>query len=622
MCGLAGFAGKGTQDHLAAMSALLAHRGPDGEGIYTEPDKAVFLAHRRLAVLDIPGGHQPMWNEDGSIAVIFNGEIYNHADLRRELEKSGHSFRTDHSDTEVLVHGYEEWGEALPLRLNGMFAFAAYDRKRKRIFLARDRFGKKPLYYFEDPSLFAFASELKSILAHPGVSSEVDPVSLQKYFAYGFIPAPRSLYRNVCKLPGGHSATFDLDTRRLSKRCYYRFQIAHDDRIARASEEAVAEELRTLLRAAVRRRLVADVPLGMLLSGGLDSSAVLALATGALPSGQVKTFSIGFREASFDESRFARDAAAHFHADHHEEILDVTAARDIAGDVLQSLDEPMGDSSILPTYLLSRFARQHVTVALGGDGGDEMFAGYDPMRALRPAIWYYRMLPAAARRGARRMAEWLPASERYMSLDFRLKRVLRGLEYPPSLWNPVWLGPLEPSEIGELLQQPVSCEALYEEAITAWEASPANHLLDKTSEFYARFYLQEGVLAKVDRASMKVALEVRAPFLDNDVTEFARRVPASLKLRGGTGKYILKRAMTGILPDSILSRRKKGFGIPLTGWLKTWPTPEASSSLRYNEKWLAKTWKGHGAGKRDERLFLWCWIVLQAHFQGLKSANL
>jgi asparagine synthase (glutamine-hydrolysing) len=581
----------------------------------------VFLAHRRLAVLDIAGGTQPMWNEDGQIAVIFNGEIYNHLGLRKELVAKGHVFRTDHSDTEVLLHGYEEWGHELPLRLNGMFAFVIYDRPRRKLFGSRDRFGKKPFYYSLRNGFFGFASELGALLKHPSVDRRLDARSLRKYFAYGFIPAPNALYRNVAKLPGGHWLSFDLATGKLAQARYWQFSIEPPERIPAAATEAWGEELRDLLSQAVKRRLIGDVPLGIFLSGGIDSSAVLAMATRHVPPEQTKTFSIGFREPSFDESVHAERVARHFGSEHHHRILDLDAAIELIPRVLSGLDEPMGDSSILPTYLLSRFAREKVTVALGGDGGDELFAGYDPFKALALARWYRALVPGKLQRTARSLAELLPASERNMSPSFRVKRALRGASYPPSMWNPVWLGALEPSELEELFNEPVRCEELFEEAIAAWDNSTARHPVDRSLEFYAKFYLQDDILTKVDRASMMVSLEVRAPFLDNDVVEFARKIPHQYKLRHGQTKYLLKKALEGVLPKDIIHRKKKGFGVPLARWLKSWS--EEAIVLRTpapNAEWVHRQWQDHYAGRRDHRLFLWCWIVLQHHLRTAGTA--
>jgi asparagine synthase (glutamine-hydrolysing) len=616
VCGIAGFVGPKNKMILDAMAYAIRHRGPDGEGYYYCPTNGVSFAHRRLSITDIVGGHQPMWNEDGTVCIVFNGELYNHIALRSELLRNGHVFKSDHSDTEVLIHGYEEWGADLLIRLNGMFAFCIYDQNKKRLFFARDRFGKKPLYYALLDRQLVFASELKALLVHPGVKREIDSVSLQKYFGYGFIPAPYSLYRNVSKLPGGHYMFYDLATAKAKISSYWQFRVTPDSNYAKQSEEDLALELRMLLTAAVKRRMVADVPVGVFLSGGIDSSTILACASQGEVADRVKTFSIGFREKEFDESDIARGVAKNFGSDHAEEIFGVDSVKTVADHVLDMLDEPMGDSSILPTYLLSYFARKSVTVALGGDGGDELFAGYAPFRALKAAQLYSDMLPKRVRNFIQSQVNRLPVSESYLSLDFKLKRTLQGLKYPSSVWNPVWLSPLEPEEIAELMNTPVAWDEVYADAINAWQASDAVDLLGRSIEFYGRFYLQDGVLTKVDRASMMVGLEVRAPFLDNEVVEFALRLPSNLKYHNGTSKYLLKKAMKGSLPDDLLYRPKKGFGIPLTTWLKSWPIKDTDLN-GCNGSFVRKMIVEHHQGIRDNRLFLWNWIVLQQHLNAL-----
>jgi asparagine synthase (glutamine-hydrolysing) len=606
-------------DDLTTMGDQLIHRGPDGKGFYVDPSLRMFLLHRRLAILDIEGGNQPMWNEDRSVGVIFNGEIYNHLELRDALVAKGHVFRSDHSDTEVLVHGYEEWGAELPLRLNGMFAFAVYDARRKRLFFARDRFGKKPLYYSSRPGLFCFASEIKPLLRHSGVKTAVSRRSLQKFFAYGFIPAPHSLYQNIYKLPGGHWMTYDLDSETVKVEKYWEFTFQTSNDIPPEPEAVWGEELRHLLSQAVKRRLISDVPLGIFLSGGIDSSAILAFVAAQMPPEQIQTFSIGFHEPTFDESGYARAVAKHFGTDHHEELLSTDTARELVSRVLWRLDEPLGDSSVIPTYQLCEFSRRYITVALSGDGGDELFAGYDPFRALQLASWYNKIAPTWMKRGMRSLAELLPVSEKNMGFDFKIKRALRGASYSPPLWNPVWLGPLEPNEVSDLFNEPVVVEDLYDEAIDAWEKSSSDNAIDKTLEFYRRFYLQDDILMKVDRVSMMNSLEVRAPFLDNDVVDFARKIPYQFKYRNGQTKYILKKALEGVLPNEVLYRKKKGFGIPLTSWLRTWGDDDFTkfAPSYANHSWIRSRLAEHKDRKRDNRLCLWCWLVLQYHTESM-----
>jgi len=604
------------------MTAELVHRGPDGEGTFVDQELGAHLGQRRLAVVDLEGGVQPMFNEDGSIAVIFNGEIYNHAELRDELTAKGHVFQSDHSDTEVLVHGYEEWRPALPDRLNGMFAFAVLDRRRRRLTLVRDRFGKKPLYYTLNPQVFAFASEVTSLLRHPATDRTLDELSLQKLFAYGFIPAPRSQYRQIRKLPAGCWLEYELDRRELKIERYWQFRIEPLSDIPARPLETWTEELRGLLSAAVRRRLEADVPVGVFLSGGIDSSAVGLFAQQALAAGELRTFSIGFDDKSFDETPYIERMAQFLGSRHRHETIDLEQTKSLLPEVLGRLDEPLGDPSILPTYLVSKLARADVTVALSGDGGDELFAGYDPFKALRLAKTYQSLVPRPVHAAIRLAAARLPLSDRNMSLEFKLNRALRGVSYRPGLWNPVWLAALEPREIGELFAAPVDVEELYSEAIALWDDSRAEHLVDKTLEFYTNLYLMDGILTKVDRASMMVSLEARAPFLDRDVVEFARRIPHTYKLRDGETKYLLKKALTGLLPSDILHRKKKGFGIPLARWLRELPPSNRPTRLPHMDPaWLQQCWTEHCQRRRDHRQCLWNCLTLNHHLHTVRQMH-
>ncbi len=611
MCGIVGFTGRGDRNDLAAMCAAVSHRGPDGLGTFVDDDERIYLGHRRLAILDLEGGHQPMWNETFNVGVVFNGEIYNHDELREWLIRKGHVFRSHHSDTEVLVHGYEEWGTGLPERLNGMFAFAIYDKRRREVFCARDRFGEKPFYYAHKPGFLAFGSEINAVTRHPSVDTALDLVALRKYFAYGYIPAPHALCQGCRKLPGGHSLTYDLARGTIEIKCYWRFRLTPDAGLQDSDEPTLIEELRHLLSQAVRRRLISDRPLGIFLSGGVDSGTVLAMAAQYLDQSAIRTFTVGFTEPTFDESGHARTVARAFGTDHHERMLDLHGASMLVPEVLARLGEPLGDPSILPTYLLSAFTREHVTVALSGDGGDELFAGYDPFAALGPASLYSKIVPAGLHRGVRRLADLLPLSDRSMSLDFKLRRTLMGLSYPASIWNPVWMSPVEPRDMAALFEEPVRAEELYSEAITLWDESADSSLIDRSLEFFTNFYLQDDILTKVDRASMMVSLETRAVFLDNDLVTFCQRLPHRFKMRGGIRKYLLKKAVSRDLPAEVTSRPKKGFGVPIAEWIRNMrPSPATPVAGMRSE--TVDTWcEQHRERSRDHRIFLWSWLSLQ-----------
>jgi asparagine synthase (glutamine-hydrolysing) len=613
VCGIAGFAGWGDEAILKTMAGRMSNRGPDGEGLWHAPDLPVFLGHRRLAVIDVAGGAQPMWNEDGQVGIVFNGEIYNHRELRALLEAAGHRFRSDHSDTEVLIHGFEEWGDGLPERLNGMFAFAILDRRARRLFLARDRLGKKPLFYADGPDLFAFASEITALLAHPGVPAEVDGKALQKFFAHCFFPAPHTPYKAIRKLPAGHWLMVDLGSRRRTLREYWRFRIEPVDE--GRSDDDLAEELRHLLDQAVRRRLDADVPLGVLLSGGVDSSAVLALAAAVRGRAGIDAFSIGFSEASYDESPHACRMAGMVGARHHLLTCNLPQARAEVPGLLARLDEPLADSAILPTWMVCRHARRHVTVALSGDGADELFAGYDTFKALGASHLYRRLVPGALHGAVRGLAGMLPKADSDMSLDFKAERWLRGVGFPPQLWNPLWLAALDPAEIGELFGQRIEVEDLYSEVLDRWSASEGD-TVDRCLEFFTAFYLQDDILVKADRAGMLEGLELRSPFLDPEVVEFARRLPNRHKLHRGERKVILKKALRGLVPDDLLNRRKKGFRIPLAQWLRDMAPPASPLVPGLDNEWLMRRWELHRTRRQDCRNGLWCWLALHYHFTG------
>ena len=607
MCGIAGFVGVGNVDDIQRMNMAQASRGPDADGVWSDPDNGVFLGHRRLSIIDLSGGAQPMWTNDGALGIVFNGEIYNHAELRDELKSLGHVFFSNHSDTEVLLLGYRAWGESLTERLNGMWAFALYDRKNKLLFCSRDRFGKKPFYYTCQSGLFAFASELSSLTAHSAIKPTVSRLALKKYFAYGYIPAPHSIYENIHKLPAGHSLRFDLNDGKASLKQYWEFVIDPFETIPADPVGTWGEELRDLLGRAVKRRLISDVPIGTFLSGGIDSSAVSAFAARELGEGKLNSFSIGFDEASFDESEFANAVASHLKTNHRLEWLSLEKAKDLLPAIARRLDEPMGDSSLLPTYLLCEFARKHVTVALGGDGADELFAGYDPFRALKWAKLYNDWVPKPVHQAIRLLFARLPVSHRNMSLDFKIKRTLRGLSYAPSYWSPIWMATLDPDELADLFQETVDLEEIYAEALAQWDACPQDNLIDKTLQFYTKLYLQDDILTKVDRASMMHSLEVRAPFLDIELVDFVRRIPAKYKYRNGETKYLLKRALEPVLPKEILYRTKKGFGVPIGKWFQKEEItmPQYGNLNHMNSGFINNALESHITNRNDQRSFLW-----------------
>src|SRR5579864_2359702 len=621
MCGICGVAGgdaAGGRELVARMCAAMVHRGPDDEGsVHLE---GVTLGMRRLSIIDLVGGHQPIHNEDSSVWVVQNGEIYNHLELRDQLIASGHRFITE-SDTEVLVHGYEHWGEAVVERLNGMFAFAIFDRPRRAVFLARDRVGIKPLHYAVDGRRLVFASELKALLRDPALRKGIDPVALDEYLAYEFVPSPRSIVRGISKLQPGHTLTWSLDEGGPRLRRYWAATLSPGDTRGQSLDVA-AEELRDVLRESVRKELISDVPLGVFLSGGIDSSAVTAMMKQL--GGEVKSFSVGFAERSFDESGHAREVARHLGTDHHELTLEPPMLLDLIPRLPALLDEPLGDASIIPTYLLSAFTRQHVKVALGGDGGDELFAGYPTLQAHRLAGYYLRA-PRVVRRGlVEPVVRRLPVSRDNLSFDFRAKRFVSGAGYPVAERHQRWMGSFAPEERTAVLSRELAEESLVDEFRSL---DPLNQVL----AIDMRMYLENDILVKLDRASMMASLEGRVPLLNNDFVGYALSLPLSMKLRGLRSKFLLKRALRGILPERILRRPKKGFGIPVADWFRG-PLREqmrdvlASDRIRregfFDPAAVQRLIGEHLVGRRDNRKQLWTLFAFQLWLEGYSKTSL
>jgi asparagine synthase (glutamine-hydrolysing) len=574
MCGITGFvrphdSSSADPAILARMMDAIAHRGPDDEGTWSS--EGSWLGHRRLSIIDVAGGHQPIASEDGRVVVVFNGEIYNHRDLQEELQARGHTFAT-RSDTEVLVHLWEESGPAMLSRLEGMFAIALWDARDRTLFLARDRMGKKPLFWGLFDGELVFGSELRALLAHPAVPRRVDPDALYRYLTLDYVPAPRSILAGVRKVvPGGFVRWSGGEPEEGRW-----FDLVPAPGTGPVKPEDAAAELWTTLRRAVDRRLESEVPLGVFLSGGIDSTAVLAAMAQGRDPATIDTFTIGFDDPSYDESGPARAVAKALGTRHHERILSGNTAASLVQRVASIADEPLADPSLLPTHLLARFAREHVTVALSGDGGDELFYGYPTFTVDRAGRRAARWLPGPVRRTwLPRAIAHLPRSDRDMSLDFRLARFARGLRFSATDRHFAWIGGCAPETALDLLSPDASSSLAGRAAqpypdVAAWRAAcGGGEDLPTIACLYARLYLGEGVLAKVDRAAMAVALEVRAPLLDSEVVRLALTLPPSLNLAGRTTKALLRRMLRGRVPDAILQRPKKGFGVPLARWLRT-----------------------------------------------------
>jgi asparagine synthase (glutamine-hydrolysing) len=625
MCGIVGFLTPRAQNIpdyavLREMRESLIHRGPDDFGEYVRPlderGPFVFFGHRRLSIIDLGTGHQPLSNEDETVWVVFNGEIYNFQELRTQLESLGHQFKT-RSDTEVIVHAYEEFRENCFRYFKGMFAIAIWDEKRKQMVLARDRLGKKPLYYGFVNGTFLFASELKALMVYPAFPRKVDPISLTKYLFFEFIPSPHTIFKDAKKIPAASYLVWDNKT--IEVRQYWSpFEPhKHENNL---SEVEAEWRIMELLTESVKRRLISDVPLGIFLSGGIDSSAITALAQKEVP-GKIKTFSIGFEDPSFDESSYASWVSRYIGTEHHEQMMTPADLLDLVARLPEILDEPMADASILPTYLLSEFTRGHVTVALGGDGGDELFAGYPTYLAHKLADQYGSTLKFF-QRPLNFLGNLLPVSDENISFDFKVKKFLSGIGFPEGIRNSVWLGSFSFSENQKVLSPEVlsqfSPDRLAEDIHVHEEEYPLRDRMTKLQYLDLKLYLQESILVKVDRASMACSLEVRAPFLDHELVEFVMGLPSKLKLKGSTSKYVLKNALKNRLPDDIIKRPKKGFGVPIAKWVKG-PLKELFQDLLSSERikregflnheYVNELLQDHLSNKRDNRKQLWTLLL-------------
>ena len=562
MCGVSAIITRsplGLRDRIDAMTDSMAHRGPDDRGVAVFEEHGVAIGMRRLSIVDLAGGHQPMYSDDGRYCLVFNGEIYNAPELRTDLVGQGQRFRTDHSDTEVLLHGFARWGHSLWKRLNGMFAVVIWDREREVLIAARDRFGKKPLFIARCTGGYAFGSELKTVLAAPGVAREVDLVALEQYLTFDYVVGPRTMLAGTAKLPGGHYA--EVTARG------YQFTPYWGPTPARCEiSDGAPAELDRLLDEAVTRRLISDVPLGLFLSGGLDSSTVGYYMRRHCE--EVHSFSIGFEEEAYDESHYSSLAATALGTRHHLEIFSQDRLQDLIPRVADVLDEPMGDQSILPTYLLSTFTQSHVKVALGGDGSDEVLMGYNTYLPLKLA-WSIDRVP--------RLSSALASFARRCP-DRVLGRRSRGIKFARQLNRPAWerlfvtLGHFAgdarwvlASDARGALPRSVFVEPAIQMRLALNGCANGG---EETVLSYLRGYLQEDILVKIDRASMATSLEVRSPFLDPDLVDFALALPLNQRLRARTGKYVLRTLMRDRLPEALINRRKVGFGVPLNQWLR------------------------------------------------------
>ena len=630
MCGIIGIYNYTTYEPvnktaLEKATSVLYHRGPDQYGYYFDDKNGVGFGHRRLSIIDLSTGQQPLYNEDSSIVSICNGEIYNFPELHGILTKAGHKFKT-RSDNEAIIHLYETYGTRCVEHLNGMFAFAIWDENKKLLFLARDRMGVKPLYYALQNNSIYFSSELKGLLALPFIRRDLNPEALNKYLTFENVPSPHSIIKNIFKLEPGSFLT--VQNGNIKKEHYW--DIPLDLPKLHITEEEAVEELERLFAASVKRRLLSDVPVGVFLSGGIDSSLVAKFMADA-SNEKIKTFSIGFQEKSFDESKIAMRFAKELNSEHHQFLFDSKECLKLIPNIANLVDEPLSDASILPTYFLSNFASKQLKVCLGGDGGDELFAGYQifPVHKL---IGLYNILPRELKQVMLSVANKIPPRETYLSFPFVVKQFLRGVGMANEIRMFVWMGAFLDGEKKQLLSPNV-----YNQTNTNTFDIISNHLTrkfisndtDRMLYLISKIYMTDDILVKVDRASMATSLEVRGPFLDYTIQEFAAQLPYELKLSRLTSKYILKKMAKRHLPNYIINKRKQGFAIPVTKWLKN---DLKEILLHYTSKsyinnqgifqhgFIDKLVQNHLNETWDNKKLLWNLLVFQLWYEKYKPS--
>jgi asparagine synthase (glutamine-hydrolysing) len=628
MCGICGILNLQFQplehgDRIEAMAARLFHRGPDSGGKFQLPHLA--LAIRRLSIIDLQTGDQPLFNETGEIALVFNGEIYNYRELCEGLLERGHHFRT-HSDGEAIIHLYEEQGVDCLRELNGMFAIALWDSRAKRLLLARDRAGEKPLYYWCGNQTLVFGSEIKALFEYPGIGRAIDPTAVTHYFFYGHFPSPRSVYAEIKKLPAAHRMVVEGGNVQIE--AYWRPQdylrAPGQAPVSPQQERDWIEELAVRLRQAAESRLVSDVPLGVFLSGGVDSSTIVAIMSELSP-GNVNSFSVNFPEKTFDEGSYSALVAKRFRTQHHVLIADKPSMHQALLTLAEHLDEPVADPAIIPTYLLSRFAREHIKVALSGEGNDELFGGYPTYLGARLADYYLKLPSVVRRQVFGRLQRFLPVSSTAVPKGLFLRRFLSHAEKRPAERHHIWFGMFNPSELDQLFApgwegpKPPSSE-IFSPLARVLEGAHCEDAVSEMLYLDFRLYLEDNLLVKVDRSSMACSLELRTPFLDHRLIQFAEGLPSDLRVRRFQMKYILKKAVERWLPREIVYRQKRGFSVPIASWMRHELRPLVDETLAeeklkrqgmFNPAFVRRLLNEHWAGKADHRKTLWTLLAFQ-----------
>jgi asparagine synthase (glutamine-hydrolysing) len=629
MCGIFGAVKLGGlptdwNQKIIRMEEALIHRGPDDRGIAKFSNAIIGM--RRLSIMDVAGGQQPFSSDDKQTSLVCNGEIYNYQELRKTLEHSGFQFRS-HSDVETILHGYTRFGLDITSLLEGMFAFAIWDEGEQRLTLARDRFGIKPLYYFQYQDKLIFASELRALLASGEVPFDLDLNSLNQYLAFNYVPTPRSIVSNIKKLEPGTMLIFD--SKGIITKNYSSLSFQQSESRPPLDPREVEHQFLDRFSGAVRRELASDVPIGVLLSGGLDSSTIAAIASKERPG--ISTFSVRFEDPTFDESSYAREVAGYLGTKHHELTVTEQMLHEQASSLGDILDEPLADSSFLPTSLLMRFVRKHVTVVLGGDGGDELFAGYPTHKAHRIIQLYESLVPFALRaRVVPKMVKNLPVSLDYVSFDFKAKRFMEGRGVPFGVRHQIWMGAFSPNERSSILSPDLRLSTIdpYDPVHRLLAECDARELGNLALFLDMRLYLEGDILTKVDRSSMRASVEARVPFLNRHVADFALSLPYSLKLHLFQSKYLFRRAVKGIVPESVRTRKKRGFNFALGRYMRGSFRPLIEDTLRqdrvrtsglFDPAGIDKILFEHQEGKVDHGLRIWNLFVFQSWLDSIQK---
>lgn len=615
MCGIAGFIGTGSKDNLLGMMATLHDRGPDDEGVYI--DGVLHLGHKRLSIIDLSErGRQPMGNEDGTVLLVFNGEVYNFRDLRKPLIEKGHKFKSN-TDSEVIIHLYEEFGTNAFEKLNGMYAFALWDKKRQKLYLARDRMGQKPLYYTYIKDTFIFASEAKALLKHPLVDKKLSLKSLAKYLFYEHVPTPDCIWEGLAQLNPASYLVYNAGERHYKINQYWK--TGYLPRLSLGEQDCI-DELENKLTQSIKRHLIADVPVGVYLSGGMDSTAIAYYAQKIL-NGTLKTFTVAFNEATFDEQYKARETAALLNTDHYEIGFNAQDFIDTTFEIVPKMEAPFADSSLIPAYYLNKFAKDYIKVALGGEGGDEIFVGYPIYRA-HELLKLLQIIPKYVRRKiVIPFINSIPSSYNNETWEYKLKKFVEADGYldNPYYCQQIWLGAFGPGHLPKLfrreLHEDIKMDDLFENIdLYRLDADEKEDLIDGLLRQTQHKYLMDDGLAKTDRASMANSLEMRAPLLDNELVEWVNKIPFNRKYGKGKTKIILRQLMHNKIPDSVMGGLKRGFTPPIAEWFVKHFQKQIKEYLYaedelFNTKYIRQLWQEHFTHRQNHRKLLWTWFV-------------